>query len=90
MKPTYQKRNRWQVIIPASLTGSGKRQRRFFDTKEEADAEVTRWTQKRLMSEVLEGPPLVFLDVARSELTVMQSILDAIRQNKVTIIRARR
>jgi hypothetical protein len=41
MKSTYQKgRDRWQVIIPPSLTETGERSRKFFQSKEEADAMI--------------------------------------------------
>jgi hypothetical protein len=34
--------NKWRILIPPSISETGKRQARFFDTKEEAEAEAER------------------------------------------------
>jgi integrase len=41
MKANYcNQHQKWRLIIPSSMTGTGKRKMRFFDTKEEAEAEA--------------------------------------------------
>jgi integrase len=43
MKATKDKQSgRYQIIIPPKWTGTGKRQRKFFDTKTEAETEATK------------------------------------------------
>jgi site-specific recombinase XerD len=43
MKPVYcEQHGKFRIIIPASITGTGKRQMRFFNSKSEAEAEAIR------------------------------------------------
>ena len=43
MKAKYsEERNRWKIIVPPALTGTGKRAVNYFETKEKAEAEIRR------------------------------------------------
>jgi integrase len=48
MKAAFCKQHdKWRIIIPPSLTGTGKRQVRFFDTKKEAEAEAQQLEEEK-------------------------------------------
>src|SRR6476619_7698490 len=84
MKPIlYKPTGKWRIIIPPSLTGTGKRQRRFFETKTAAEAEVRRILHRGNSSKpkVSESDEAAFT-LAKEEGLSPQEYLDAIRLYK--------
>jgi hypothetical protein len=80
MKANFcEQHGKWRLILPASLTGTGKRAMRFFDTKEQAEAEARR---------IRKDGTLKKLEVTDDDLALLQLIKAKYKGNPHQIFEA--
>jgi hypothetical protein len=88
--------SRWRIIIPPRITGTGKRKTRHFRTREEAEAEISRLTQRDKVNSIMTGKPTVVTDdmihvikIGDDQLSAIQAFIEAIRNQKSIILTLR-
>src|SRR4029077_7139257 len=84
------RKNCWQIIVPARLNG-GRRQRKYFKTRELAEAEINRLEHRGPASQKiqLDGDEAAMIQIVRSELGgSLKLLLDAARHFRLTVLNA--
>src|SRR6201981_2265199 len=83
----YETRNCWRVIVPGRLTDTGKRQTKYFKTKELAEAEI-----RRIMGRGTSARPQLndrqnaILSLAETEGLSLEEIQTAFRHYRATVL----
>ena len=82
-------KNKWRILIPPSITGTGKRQARFFDSKEEAEA-AARGIKRKGVAPKVSDTQHAALTMAKTLGVNEHQFLDAIKHYQKTVLAAKK